>query len=117
MCYGIHHLFNVVTHAEGIPHAILIRAAKPVKELDTLLLRRGMTEVKPRLTSGPGALSKAMGINTRYSGESLSDNTIWIENIGIQIPPKQIVASPRIGLAYAQEDALLPYRFYLQNSR
>ena len=31
LCYGIHHLFNVVTNTHSVPHAILIRAVEPVE--------------------------------------------------------------------------------------
>ena len=62
ICYGIHHLFNVVTNVEGIPHAILIRAIEPKDGIDIMLKRRKMTQPLIRLTSGPGVLSQALGI-------------------------------------------------------
>src|ERR1700739_2187259 len=40
LCYGIHHLFNVVTNNEDIPHAVLIRAIKPLEGIETILKRR-----------------------------------------------------------------------------
>src|SRR6478752_4448982 len=41
LCYGIHHLFNVVTNEKETPHAILIRALEPIKGIDMMLERTG----------------------------------------------------------------------------
>jgi DNA-3-methyladenine glycosylase len=117
LCYGIHHLFNLVTNIEGTPHAVLIRAAEPISGTATMLKRRRMSEIKPRLSAGPGALAQALGIHTQHSGESLSGNLIWIEDAGIAVDENNIAAAKRIGVDYAKEDALLPYRFYLKSSR
>jgi len=115
LCYGIHHLFNVVTNVKGIPHAVLIRAGEPIEGEHTMLKRRKMKEVVPKLTAGPGALSQAMGIHTKHSGLWLLDNKIWIEDAGIKV--SELICSPRVGVGYAQEDALLPYRFRIKNSK
>jgi DNA-3-methyladenine glycosylase len=117
LCYGIHHLFNVVTNVEGIPHAILIRGIEPVEGIETMLARRGKDKLQPTLTAGPGALSEALGIKTSHTGISLSDNKIYIEESGIKITLSNIVASTRVGVAYAGEDALLPYRFHLKDNK
>ncbi len=111
LCYGIHHLFNVVTNIEGVPHAVLIRNIKPLKGLETILQRRNKTKVDKTLSTGPGTLSQAMGIKTLHNGLPLQGNTVWIEDTGIKIDPKDIITTPRIGVDYAGEDALLPYRF------
>jgi DNA-3-methyladenine glycosylase len=116
LCYGIHHLFNVVTHAEGVPHAVLIRACEPVAGIDTMLQRRGCTVLSSTLTSGPGAMSKALGITTRHTGISLLEDAIFIED-SPALSDEEIVACPRIGVGYAGPDALLPYRFYIQHSK
>ncbi|MBK7409300.1 MAG: DNA-3-methyladenine glycosylase [Saprospirales bacterium] len=118
LCYGIHHLFNVVTGAEGQPHAVLIRALEPVEALDTMLLRRDMKAMKPRLTAGPGSLSKAMGIQTAHTGTSLVDpeSPIWIEDRGDHLPASDILAGPRVGVDYAGECALWEWRFRIKNS-
>ena len=54
LCYGIHHLFNVVTHSKETPHAILIRAVEPVSGIDEMLKRTGKKKVDNTLTRGPG---------------------------------------------------------------
>lgn len=117
LCYGIHHLFNVVTAPEGIPHAVLIRALEPVSGLAKMLERGGKTKLDRTLTSGPGSLSRALGIHHRlHSGESLMGKTIWIEDSGNHINPADIIICSRVGVGYAKEDAFLPYRFYLRDN-
>ena len=62
LCYGIHHLFNVVTNKAGIPHAILIRAGEPLSGVDLMLQRRSKMQIDKTLLAGPGSLAKALGI-------------------------------------------------------
>ena len=116
LCYGIHHLFNVVTNVKGIPHAVLIRAIEPVEGLNIMLERRGKEKIDYSLTSGPGTLSKALGITSSLSGTSLTGSSLWIEDRGVRVPHHQVIASPRVGVAYAAEHALLRYRFRLKDS-
>ncbi len=110
LIYGIHSLFNVVTAPEGIPHAILLRAIEPLEGIDIMCERRGREPGKG-FADGPGKLSLAMGIHFSHSGLSLLGEQIWIEDRNIPIPEKNILAGPRIGVDYAGEDALRPYRF------
>lgn len=114
LCYGIHHLFNVVTNLEGTPHAVLVRAVKPVDGLEVMQKRRGKVVADRTLTSGPGALSQALGISTLHNGVHLADETIWIEETGMVVPPENIVKTTRIGVDYAGEHAAWPYRFYIK---
>lgn len=107
-CYGIHHLFNVVTHRAGVPHAVLVRAIVPVEGMPLMAERRAPH--KPT-TGGPGTLSKALGIRVEHSGLDLLGGPIAIEDRGITIAPEFVLAGPRIGVEYAGVDALLPYRF------
>lgn len=116
LCYGIHHLFNVVTNAKDIPHAILIRAVEPVDGISHMLQRRGMKEIKPSVTAGPGAMSMALGIHTRHTALSLQGPSIYIEDRGIKIARKNIIESTRVGVVYAAEDAYLPYRFSIKGN-
>ncbi|MCL6523955.1 MAG: DNA-3-methyladenine glycosylase [Thermoflavifilum sp.] len=116
LCYGIHHLFNVVTNEANIPHAVLIRALQPDEGIPEMLKRTGKQQLDYTLTSGPGSLSRALGIHYRqHNGLSLTDNLIWIEEAN-PIHTELIVADTRVGVAYAGEDAYLPYRFYLKNN-
>lgn len=109
LCYGMYSLFNVVTNKKDIPHAILIRGAMPLQGMEIMLQRCGKKTMKDDLLIGPGKLSKAMGFHYSQSGTSLLKNIIWIEDRGIHL--KNIQSTPRIGVDYAKEDALLPYRF------
>jgi len=113
LCYGIHHMFNVVSSAEGTPHAILVRAGRPQQGEAEMLRRRGKAEGDKTLLAGPGSLGKALGITTELTGIDLSGDQIWIEDHGIAVDESAIVTGPRIGIDYAGEDASLPYRFIL----
>lgn len=111
LCYGIHHLFNVVTAATGTPHAVLIRAGRPVEGLAEMLRRRGRDSDDRSLMAGPGSLSQALGITTDLTGTSLLGEDVWIEDHGIEVAPRTVTAGPRVGVDYAGADAALPYRF------
>jgi DNA-3-methyladenine glycosylase len=116
LCYGIHYLFNVVTHTKETPHAILIRALEPVKGIDTMLNRVGKKKIDNTLTRGPGNLSKALGITTLQTGVSLMGKKLFIGDDGFEYTQNEIAASPRIGVDYAGKDALLPYRFFIKGN-
>ena len=116
LCYGIHHLFNVITNKSDIPHAVLIRALEPIEGMKTMQLRRKFTKISPRLTNGPGSLSMAMGINTYYNRIDLTGNIIWIEDRGVRVNKYNIISSPRVGVQYAGKDADKPWRFRIRNN-
>lgn len=117
LCYGIHHLFNVVTAPKGTPHAVLIRGLEPTTGLDVMLHRRNMSVLKPSLSAGPGSLAKALGIDRKLNAKDLAADEIWIEDQGIVVPAESIIAAPRIGVAYAGDHALLPWRYYIKGNR
>lgn len=119
LCYGIHHLFNVVTGKEGMPHAVLIRAIAPIENIPVMLERRNFPKIKPQLTAGPGVMSKALGIKTDHTGHSIckKDSKIWLENRDSPLKPSQIIASPRVGIAYAEECVEWPWRFRIKDSK
>ena len=116
LCYGIHNLFNVVTGPLNTPHAVLIRGVEPVIGTEIMLQRRGMALFKPNLTAGPGALSKALGIDRTFNAKDLTGEEIWIED-GWDVDPESIVAAPRVGVGYAADHALLPWRYYIKGNR
>jgi len=116
LCYGIHYLFNVVTNAKEIPHAILIRAVEPMEGVAMMLKRTGKQKVGSTLTKGPGNLSKALGISLQQNGHSLLSKDLYIAADGFNYPPEEIAATARIGVDYAAEDALLPYRLYIKGN-
>lgn len=123
LCYGIHHLFNVVTGPEDMAHAVLIRAIEPIDGYEIMLDRRGLAMApnqrsKITLTTGPGAMSKALGLTTDFTGQSLllPDTPIWIQEGPVEISAEEIASGPRIGVAYAGASAAWPWRFWLKNS-
>lgn len=113
-CYGIHALFNVVTNDIEIPHAILIRAIEPIEGISVMLRRRGKERCDKTLCGGPGTLTEALGIKIQHNGLPLTGPEIWIEDRSFPVCEKDIVAGPRIGVSYAGEHALLPWRFRLK---
>lgn len=110
LCYGIHHLLNVVTNQKGLADAVLIRAIRPIEGVDIMNKRRSIKDQK-NLTNGPGKLTQALGITTDLNATHLSEPPLWIEDRGIVFDDHQIHTSPRIGVDYAGEDALKPWRF------
>lgn len=117
LCYGIHEMLNVVVSPKEEPRAILIRAIEPTIGIDIMLERKGMETLKPNITAGPGSVAKALGIDRKLNGISLQSDQLWIEDCGLTFTGDQIAAVPRIGVAYALEDALLPYRFYVKGNK
>lgn len=117
ICYGIHHLFNVVTNEKGIPDAVLIRAAEPLQGMAAMLKRSGKTIPDFTLTKGPGNMSRALGISKIHSGLKLTGNEVFVADDGFAFQENGIGASKRIGIDSAGADALLPYRFYARGNK
>lgn len=115
LCYGMHHLFNIVTNKKEIPDAVLIRGIHPLEGIEKMKSRRKKDTVDNKFSSGPATLSQALGINTKHDKLSLLKDTIWVEDRGIGIPDNEIHCSPRIGVDYAEEDALREYNFKLSS--
>ena len=114
LCYGIHYLFNIVTNTKNNPDAVLIRGIFPLEGVETILKRRNQKKLLKNLTFGPGKVTQALAINKAHNKIDLTENKIWIEDKGLKIPTNKIHTSPRIGVDYAGEDALLPYRFFVE---
>jgi DNA-3-methyladenine glycosylase len=117
ICYGMHHLFNVVTNAKDIPDAVLIRAVEPLSGIEIMLGRTGKPTLDNSLTKGPGNAAKALGISKVNSGINLRHHEIYIADDGFEINDKLIGKSKRIGVESSGDAALLPNRFYLRGNR
>ena len=117
LCYGIHEMFNIVTNKNGIAHAILIRAVEPIEGIDIMLRRTGKKVFNETLTRGPGNVGKAYGFHRSQCGLSLQSDELYIADDGYKVDKKLIVASPRIGVDYAGDDALLDYRLYIKDNK
>jgi DNA-3-methyladenine glycosylase len=116
LCYGIHHLFNVVTNRPDVPHAVLVRALEPLQGIDHMLQRTGKKKADYTVTKGPGNVSKALGIFVQHTGYSLQSEELYIASDNFTVAKKDIIATPRIGVDYAGEDAKLPYRFNVKDN-
>ena len=114
ICYGMHHLFNVVTNVKDEPHAVLIRNIIPLEGIEIMQRRRNKNVTDKTFSTGPGTASVVLGINKQHNGLLLSGNEIWIEDGKTKIEENQIIVTPRIGVESAGKDALLPYRFLLK---
>nr|WP_262910497.1 DNA-3-methyladenine glycosylase [Pontibacter silvestris] len=117
LIYGIYHLFNIITNKKDKADAVLIRAVEPETGVEEMLLRRNMADAKPNLTAGPGVLSIALGIDKSLYGADLTGDAIWVENKGSDVAAENIAAGPRIGVDYAGDDALLPWRFWIRGNK
>lgn len=102
LIYGVHHCMNVVTEAEGRASGVLLRALEPVENLEGS-------------TKGPGLLCRAMAIDRTLSGADLVGGDLFLAE-----PEErgdiEIVAAPRIGVAYAGEWAAKPLRFFIRSN-
>ncbi len=116
ICYGMHHLFNVITNKKDIPHAVLIRALEPLEGVEHMLNRTGKPVADYSLTKGPGNLSRAMGISKLQSGGNLFSEEIYIADDGLRYKKEQVIVTKRIGVESAREDAELPYRFIVKGN-
>lgn len=117
LCYGMHHLFNIVTAVEDEPHAVLIRGIEPLVGIDIIEARRKMPVSKGAIAAGPGSAAKALGIDKGFNAKHLGGDEIWVEDHNIRYKEAEIAASPRVGIAYAQEHALLPWRFFVKGNK
>src|ERR1700694_4798847 len=112
--YGMYNQFNVVTSVAEAPHALLVRAVEPVEGLDIMRRRRrGRSEYE--LTSGPGRLCLALGIDRTLDKADLLGERVWIEE-GISISQRQIARGPRVGIDYAEEWASKSWRFWIRDN-
>jgi DNA-3-methyladenine glycosylase len=116
--YRVHTLFNITAHDADHPDAILIRAIEPLEGVEVMLRRRGLAKVARNLSAGPGVLSQALGLTPALNGEPLTGPRIWLEDAGEVIQGENILASSRVGLEYAGNEAVsLPWRFRVKDSK
>ena len=115
LCYGMHHLFNIVTGPQEIPHAVLLRGIEPTHGEEIMRARTNKPTGKLRL-DGPGKAAKALGITTAANGLSIDGSIIGLRHPSFDIGRLEILEGPRIGVDYAGLDALLPYRFHIQKN-
>jgi DNA-3-methyladenine glycosylase len=112
--YGMYHQFNVVTNVADVPHAVLVRALEPVEGLELMRRRRGRG-ADVTLTSGPGKLCIALGIDRRLDRADLLGERIWLEE-GRRVRAADIAAGPRVGIDYAEAWVDRPWRFWIRGN-
>jgi DNA-3-methyladenine glycosylase len=112
--YGMYYQLNVVTGPADHPHVVLVRAIEPVEGVDIMRLRRGPMKDK-NLTSGPGKLCIAFGIDKTFDRADLLRDRIWLEDYR-KIADDEIAAGKRIGIDYAGEDKDNPWRFWIKDN-
>ena len=115
LCYGVHHMLNIVTGPAGEGAAILIRACELVAGAEPVQARRGLTQEGPMLLNGPGKVAQALGIDLAFNGHPL------YEAGGLELregqAPAAILQGPRIGVPYAHpEHRSAPLRFAIAGS-
>lgn len=115
ICYGIHHLFNVVTHVSGEPHAVLIRAIEVVEGLPHIYKRRGSDIAHAALGAGPGLVSRCLGLTTKHNGLSLDGDTVLIEDAP-EVPSQMVLSSARVGMNFSGPYKTIPWRFRILDS-
>ncbi len=116
LCYGIHNMLNIVTSVQDEAHAILIRAVEPLTGIDFMKSRRKIKPIK-QLANGPGKLCQALGITREHNGNPYysAKSLIWIGD-NKTISDTEIIKSPRVGIAYAEECAHWPWRFRIKDN-
>jgi DNA-3-methyladenine glycosylase len=113
--YGMHFQLNVVTGHEDVPHAVLIRALEPEEGIERMRERRPDRNDR-ELTSGPGKLAKALGVDRTFNNADLTGDRIWLEDAGALVAPADSASGPRVGINYAGEYASKPWRFWLKDN-
>lgn len=116
ICYGMHHLFNVVCNEKNIPDAVLIRAVEPLTGIAAMQARTGKQKAGNSLTKGPGNAAKALGISKIHSGINLLKDEVYLADDGYTVEAKSIGISKRIGIDGTGDAVLKPFRFYVKGN-
>ncbi|MCA1646439.1 MAG: DNA-3-methyladenine glycosylase [Chloroflexi bacterium] len=101
LVYGLHHCFNAVTEQEGYPGAVLVRAIEPLENAE-----RG---------AGPALVCRALQIDRSCTGLDLTASALFLEDAPMVADP-QVRVGARIGVDYAGEWAMYPWRFWVADS-
>ncbi len=113
LCYGIHHMFNIVTNKKNRPDAVLIRGVEPLHGTEWMLSRCNKSKMDASIGRGPGNAGKALGISRQHTGRSLLTNDFFIADDGFEV--NNIMTGKRIGIDYAGPHALWLYRFFIKD--
>jgi len=115
LCYGMHNMLNVVTNTAGHADAVLIRAVEPLEGLSYMLARKQTSKIE-RISSGPGNVCKAFGIELIHNETDFGGNELWLEENPTHFD-FEIRASTRIGVDYAGDDAKRLWRYSIKDNK
>lgn len=115
--YGMHWCLNVVTQETDIAEAVLLRAAEPLRGIESMRKRRPKARRDFELMNGPGKLCAAMEIDRRLDGEPLDGNMLYITTRPSPVDESEIAVSRRVGVDGSGDAAHWPLRFYLRGNR
>src|SRR4029079_111805 len=121
--YGMHYCFNIVVGAGRVPAAVLIRALRPTFGLEIMAKNRGLAGVPAnlrQLTSGPGRLAQALGIDRQANGLDLCQAPLWVRRSAVArrlAAVHGIRAGARINVDYAGDWERRSWRFALSDDR
>lgn len=101
LCYGMHHMLNLVTNRHGEGAAVLIRSCEPIAGSATIRRRRGGKD-GPVLLTGPGKVAQALGLDTSFSGHPLYRRGGLELREGARA--SDIIVGSRIGIGYAEPE-------------
>jgi len=114
--YGMHHCMNVVTQEADVAEAVLLRAAEPLRGIESMRARRPKAKRDADLMNGPGKLCAALAIDRALDGEPLDGNRLFLTARDVEIDEGDIAVSPRIGVDYSGDAAHWPLRFFLRGN-
>lgn len=109
--YGNHFMMNVVAEKNGFPAAVLLRGLEPLYNIEDMRVRRGAIE-DSNIASGPGKMTKALGVIKEHNGTDLTGKEIYI--IGPPDSRNGVYASPRIGIGDGGSEKL--WRFFFNSN-
>jgi DNA-3-methyladenine glycosylase len=107
LCYGVHVCMNIVAEPEGVPGCVLIRALEPVAGLETMRERRPTAHNTRDITSGPGKLTRALGITLADYGADLTRGALVVREPA-RPKPFRVETTLRVGVTKCAD---LPLRF------
>jgi DNA-3-methyladenine glycosylase len=115
--YGMHWCMNVVTQEADLAEAVLLRAAEPVRGIESMRKRRPKAKRDFDLMNGPGKLCAALDIDKRLDGEPLDGDRLYLTERETEVRENDIGVSPRVGVEGAVEAAHWPLRFFIRGNR
>lgn len=117
LIYGFYNCLNIVTEGKDYPSAVLIRAVEPLEGISLMQINR-KTEKLENLTSGPGKLCQAFGIDKKLNCLSCldKDSSLFIADLEIKIPKNKIKKAKRVGVDYAGRWKNKLLRFYIKDN-